>query len=412
MNANEFYSQFNSSDVELVKSYLQKRYVKKKSSKKFGIVYDILHQCDLKCIGCGTNAMYIGQTRLDDVQPSFQQIQYVFSKVKTYADSINIPVFINIGGGEPFLRKDILDILKSASEFFGEDGVGVDTNGTLDCSYELINQAMKYSSYVGISVNGLEDYHNWWAGNTRINPFQRSMDTIKRLCDSGDYQREKLEVTSVATNRNLRDIPKLIEMLSDIGVKNYSIHRAMPVGRMSRHKELLPTAKEYFELLVSVIKAADRTGMGVHIHHSIESIHETLMLGLSTYEEDKVGNPDMGSSIGIEPEGRLVFDPWCTSGMWTLLSSGCIYDNNLKFEELLTDKGSVFDISKTYTAPHLRCNGCPMPCSGGSRIVSAASSLLDITEKDAQLTDLLSAMMATDPACPLYKEEDDDDEEF
>lgn len=55
----------------------------------------------------------------------------------------------------------------------------MDTNGTLDCSYELINQAMKYSSYIGISVNGLEDYHNWWAGNKRINPFQRSMDTIK-----------------------------------------------------------------------------------------------------------------------------------------------------------------------------------------------------------------------------------------
>ena len=410
MNVNEFYSQFNSSDVELVKSYLQKRYVKKKSSKKFGIVYDILHQCDLNCIGCGTNAVYIGQTRLDDVQPSFQQIRYVLYKVKTYVDSINVPVFVNIGGGEPFLRKDILDILKNASELFGEDGVGVDTNGTLDCSYELINQAMKYSSYVGISVNGLEDYHNWWAGNKRINPFQRSMDTIKKLCDSGDYQREKLEVTSVATNRNLGDIPKLIEMLSDIGVKNYSIHRAMPVGRMSRRKELLPTAKEYFELLVSVIKAADKTGMDVHIHHSIESIHETLMLGLSTYEEDKVGNPDIGSSIGIEPEGRLVFDPWCTSGMWTLLSSGCIYDNNLKFEELLTDKGSVFDISKTYTAPHLRCNGCQMPCSGGSRIVSAANSLLDVTEKDVQLSDLLSAMIAMDPACPFYKEEEDDEE--
>ena len=36
------------------------------------------------------------------------------------------------------------------------------------------------------------------------------MDTIKRLCDAGDYQRQKLEVTSVATNRNLGDIPELI----------------------------------------------------------------------------------------------------------------------------------------------------------------------------------------------------------
>ena len=381
MKINEFYKQFSDSDVKLVKDYLEKRYVRKKSSKKFGIVYDILHQCDLNCIGCGTNATYTGSKRLDEVQPSFQQIQYVFSKIKDYATSIDAPVFINIGGGEPFLRKDIIDILKSASKFFGVNGVGVDTNGTLDSSYELISQAMDYSSYVGISVNGLEEYHNWWAGNRRINPFQRSMSTIRKLCDAGDDMREKLEVTSVATNKNLNDIPQLIEMLADMGVKNYSIHRAMPVGRMGRHKEMLPTAKDYFELLINVIKTANRTGMDVHIHHSIESIHETLLLGLSTYEDDKVGNPDMGSSIGIEPEGRLVFDPWCTSGMWTLLSSGCIYDNAVRFENLLTDEGSVFDISKTYTAPHLRCNGCTMPCSGGSRIVAAAGSLLNITKK-------------------------------
>lgn len=412
MNANEFYSQFSNRDIELVKSYLKKRYIKKKNSKKLGIVYDILHQCDLNCIGCGTNAIYSGAMRLENVQPSYEQIKYAFSKIKAYAESKQIPVFLNIGGGEPFLRQDIIEILKSAAEFFGVNGVGVDTNGTLEPSFDLIKEAMDYTSYVGISVNGLEDYHNWWAGNKRINPFKRSMDTIKKICELGDYYREKLEVTSVATNKNLDDIPKLIDMLAELGVKNYSIHRAMPVGRMSRHKELLPTAKQYFELLINIIKAAERTGIDVHIHHSIESIHETLMLGLSTYEEDRVGNPDMGSSIGIEPEGRLVFDPWCTSGMWTLLSSGCIYDNDLKFEELLTDKGSVFDISKTYTAPHLRCNGCQMPCSGGSRIVSASSSLLDISEKDAQLTDLLSAMMATDPACPLYTVEDEDDEEF
>lgn len=156
---------------------------------------------------------------IENVQPSYEQIQYVFSKIKEYSESKQIPVFINIGGGEPFLRQDIIEILKSAAESFGVNGVGVDTNGTLDSSYNLIKEAMSYASYVGISVNGLEDYHNWWAGNKHINPFKRSVDTIKRLCDLGDYHREKLEVTSVATNKNLDDIPKLIDMLVELGVK-------------------------------------------------------------------------------------------------------------------------------------------------------------------------------------------------
>ena len=409
----EFYSKFSAEDIELVREYLKDRYEVKRKRKKLGVVYDILHDCDLACIGCGTNAHYSGSKRLEVTKPSLKQIIYVFDKIKDYADAEGIPVFINIGGGEPFLRKDIIDVLKSAAEHFGVSGVGVDTNGTLDESFELIAEAMNYSSYVGISVNGCEEYHNWWAGNKHINAFQRSMDTIKRLCQLGDFTREKLEVTSVASSRNLEDIPALIHMLSDVGVRNYSIHRAMPVGRMFKHPELLPTNEQYFKLLIDIIKAGRGEKMGVHIHHSIESIHETLLLGLETYVPDKAGNPDIGSSIGIEPEGRLVFDPWCTSGMWKkLCSPGCIYDDKIRFENLLSSEGSVFDITQTYTARHLRCNGCAEHCSGGSRVVAAACKLVGLNEYEADMTDLLGAMSSIDPACPLYIEnmEDEDDE--
>lgn len=410
MLAREFYKQFCEDDIELVKNYLSKRYGRKRELKVFGVVYDILHQCDIACIGCGTNAIPHGQELILNPEPSLQQILTVFEKIQRYSELINVPVFINIGGGEPFLRSDIIEVLKNAAKIFGVSSVGVDTNGTLEDAFPRIIEAMNHASYVGISINGLEQYHNWWAGNRKINPYERSMGTLSQICNCGDDYIDKLEITSVATNRNLNDIPELIRILAHMGVRHYSVHRAMPVGRMSRHPELLPTAGEYFSLMINIIKVAEETGIDVHIHHSIESIHETLLLGLSTYAEDKAGNPDMGSSLGIEPEGCLVFDPWCTSGMWKLLSSGCIYDTDLEFADLLTGKGSVFDITKTYTAPHLRCSGCKYPCSGGSRIVAAATNLLGISERDALLTDLLSAMTSVDPACPLYKEEKDDDE--
>lgn len=410
----EFYGQFAEDDVAMVREYLQGRHVSKHKSMIFGVVYDILHQCDLACVGCGTNALYHGSERIDVEEPSLGQVLRVFDKVKEYADSEGLSVFVNIGGGEPFLRNDIIEVLKGASEHFGVEGVGVDTNGTLDDAASLILEAMDYCSYVGISVNGLEEYHNWWSGTRKISAYQRTMATLEQLCTASDDVKNKLEVTSVATKANLKDIPLLIEKLSGIGISNYSIHRAMPVGRMFYHPELLPTAAEYFGLLIDVIKASKRTGIDVHVHHSIESIHETLLLGLTTYASDKVGDPDIGSSVGIEPEGRLVFDPWCTSGMWRqLCSQGCIYDDELRFENLLSSKGSVFDVTKTYTAPHLRCHGCNQPCSGGSRIVAAASELIGMTERDVNLSDLLGSMSAIDPACPLYLDQNgDEDDEF
>ncbi len=65
--------------------------------------------------------------------------------------------------------------------------------------------------------------------------------------------------------------------------------------------------------------------------------------------------------------------------------------------------GTVFDLTKIYTAPHLRCNGCCYDCSGGSRIAAAAKVLNNIDE--AEITDLhiLDAMTQVDPACPLYE---------
>lgn len=410
---NLFYSQFPEEDIEIVKEYLTKRYQKKRKTRKLGVVYDILHECDLACIGCGTDAKYHGSNRIDVPEPSLGQMRLLFKKIQDYANSVRIPVFLNIGGGEPFLRNDIIEVLKTASEYFGVSGVGVDTNGTLEEAFSLILNAMEYSSYVGISINGTEHYHNWWAGANRINPFRKSMETVQRLCNAGDTVRDKLEITSVATNKNLKDIPLLMQLLADMGVKNYSIHRAMPVGRMFRHPELFPNATEYFQLLIDVIKASQRTGLEAHIHHSIEAIHETLLLGMETYVPDKAGDPDIGSSIGIEPEGHVVFDPWCTSGIWKqLCSPGCVYDEALSIESLLSDKGSVFDLTQTYTGPHLRCDGCKNPCSGGSRIVAAAYDLVGIREKNALLTDLLSSMSCVDPACPLYDDNEDDGDDF
>jgi len=322
--------------------------------------------------------------------------------MKNYADSVGIPVFINIGGGEPFLRGDIVDVLKMASDIFTPIGVGVDTNGSLDNSYDLICQAIGYVSYVGISINGLEEYHNWWSGNSRINAFSRSMDTVRRLCEN-DLYRNKIEVTSVASKHNLEQLPVLMKQLKNIKVENYSIHRAIPVGRMTKMMDIIPDSQEYLDLLVSIIEKSKEIGLSVHLHHSIESIHKTLLLGLETYAPDKVGNPDIGSSLGIEPEGHLVFDPWCTTGIWKMLSSGNIYNDTTDFASLLdSNKGTIFDMSKTFTAPHLRCDGCDYPCSGGSRIASAAYALGDIRDSDIKLSDILNAMTAVDPACPLF----------
>jgi len=400
-----FYSGVTDEQMSDLQEHLQKRVDKQQNKvKKLSVVFDMLHDCNLRCKGCGTDADITIRQVIENPNPSFDNVMRILEKLKTYADTQDKKVFLNIGGGEPFLRSDIHEILRCASEFFGAGEVAIDTNASLDNHSERIKKGLPYLANVGISVNGLEQSHNKWSGNSRINSFQRATGVITDICGN-PLDSEKIEVTSVPTKQNLKEIPELMKRLADSGVKNYSVHRAMPVGRMKNHADIIPSAQEYLQLLIDVVTTAKETGLNAHIHHSIESIHAALLLGLNTYA-DKTGNPDLRSSIGIEPDGKLVFDPWCTTGIWKDLPSGnLITDRDLDLtEQLNTGASTIFNLAKRATSQEVRCDGCDVSCSGGSRVIAATNKLAKIKGKTTT-SSILDAMTAVDPACPLYTED-------
>lgn len=400
----QFYASLNDDTKEKLRVYLERRFEARNASPKMGVVFDVLHNCILRCKGCGTNATFSRNMQPVSCAPTITQINKVFFKLKEYSYQTGKRIFINIGGGEPFLRRDILDILQLAADYFGSENVGVDTNAALDNSEQLLTEAMQYVSYVGTSINGLRDYHNWWAGNDDIDAFTRATKTVRNLCKDPAFS-NKIEVTSVATKRNMAELPALMQFLADLGIKQYSVHRAIPVGRMALHQDLIPDASDYLQLLISLIHSATNTGLDFHIHHSIESIHAALLLGMDTYLYDHIGNPDALSSIGIDPECNVVFDPWCTTGCWKQLSAGNLLTYPGPLDEMLHAPDSVFQKTAAFTSSNNRCNGCPMKCSGGSRIVAATHELCGRSNSAISVQDIYAAMQAVDPACPLYRKD-------
>lgn len=400
----QFYASLSDDIKEELRLYLERRFATRNASLKVGVVFDVLHNCILRCKGCGTNATFSRNMQRVSCTPTITQINKVFFKLKEYSYQTGKRIFVNIGGGEPFLRSDILDILQLAADYFGSENVGVDTNAAMDNSEQLLTEAMQYVSYIGTSINGLRDYHNWWAGNDDIDAFTRATTTVRNLCKDTAFS-NKIEVTSVATKRNMAELPALMQLLAGLGIKQYSVHRAIPVGRMALHQELIPDASDYLQLLISLIHSATNTGLDFHIHHSIESIHAALLLGMDTYLYDHIGNPDALSSIGIDPECNVVFDPWCTTGCWKQLSSGNLLTYPGPLDEMLHAPDSVFQKTAAFTSSNNRCNGCSMKCSGGSRIVAATHELCGRPNSAISVQDIYAAMQAVDPACPLYRKD-------
>lgn len=146
--------------------HLKRRYSETGETNKLNIVFDLLHRCNLQCLGCGTNA-HINKEVNDEIP--IESVRLILDKIDLYAKRHSLPVSIVYGGGEPFLHKNICEIIKYTSDKFGSENVGVDTNGALPQSYEMLEKAMPYLGYIGVSSNTFQDVYLRYAYKNLLN---------------------------------------------------------------------------------------------------------------------------------------------------------------------------------------------------------------------------------------------------
>jgi len=399
---------------------LLKKYLKERKEKKLikqadlSIVFDLTYYCNLQCYGCAVNARYSTNNPIPRnlLESSTGKIFLILEKIKKYLD--NHPeykdnFFINFGGGEPLLREDFFEIIKKASGLFGSECVGFDTNGTIMNS-KLFKRIASLVSYIGISIDGLNDYHNWWRDphNTCLvdGCFDTTISNLKRMLGLGNLD-EKVEVTSVVTTKNAEQLPKLMRLISSLGVKKYSIHRPMQVGRMADKTELIPNPDGFLKSTVRLLETNQDLKLDFHIHHSLEAIYSSLFLGEDTHVAGKIWCKIGRSSIGIDPWGTVYFCPWCIVEPWTKLSPGNLLQNGTDLESILHSEGGIMDLAKEFGSPHVRCYPCQEKCGRGCPLASAAAYISN--NKAIKMTEvnehhLITGISAIDPACPKYNQ--------
>lgn len=86
----------------------------------FRVEIELLNLCNLEseCIGCYSKPF-------NGFVPTFEEISYIIKKTKIEAKPFELVLL----GGEPFLRKDIVNILQLCKEGFNGN-LGISTNGT------------------------------------------------------------------------------------------------------------------------------------------------------------------------------------------------------------------------------------------------------------------------------------------
>lgn len=180
-------------------------------SAPVNVTWEVTYACNLSCIHCLSDA---GKKRRGELTTG-QCLQVIdaLSAMKVFQ--------FNIGGGEPFMRPDFMDIV----DYAHEKGMVtcISTNGTLiddDVARRLHHPLV----YIQVSLDGATP-----ASNDAIRgrgSFQKVIGALECL----RRQRVEVSVNTVLTRRNFGELDQMTALTAEFGAK-LRVSRFRPSGR-------------------------------------------------------------------------------------------------------------------------------------------------------------------------------------
>lgn len=126
------------------------------------------------------------------------------------------PYRIYLTGGEPFLNKDLIDIIKYIKK--NEIKISIHTNGTLidEKIAKKICEILEKDDYLQISMDGYDEETYFKARGNKN--FKKVVEGIKNLVKN----KIKTKINVVVTNVNINYIDKIYNFVNELGVSEVS----------------------------------------------------------------------------------------------------------------------------------------------------------------------------------------------
>ena len=184
--------------------------------KKPVVVWNVTRACNLRCVHCYAGAVEnAGETEMD--------LREGIGLLDDLAD-FGAPVVL-FSGGEPLMRADITALASHAVKL-GMRAV-ISTNGTLisrDRAMELRDVGL---SYVGVSLDGMEDVHDRFRG--KRGAFRAAMNGIENCRSAG----LKVGLRFTINRLNAAEIPAIFDLLEQWDIPRACFYHLVYSGRGS-----------------------------------------------------------------------------------------------------------------------------------------------------------------------------------
>lgn len=203
-------------------SYKLKRWFGYQNFSPMTLTYSVTAACQSKCKTCHIGALYCKDPSRAKADLTIDEIEKIFSTMK--------PVyFFNMSGGEPFLRKDLPDIVKLACKYLKPRVIHSPTNAILsnrivENTDKIIQIVRKYDPSVQVtikpSIDGIGKLHDEIRGvNGNFDKLLKTINGLKKL--ELKYDNFNLELGTVISNFNIDHLNEIEDFVHSLGVESY-----------------------------------------------------------------------------------------------------------------------------------------------------------------------------------------------
>ena len=214
-------------------------------SRPLLVFWETTKACDLTCRHCRATSMKLpaeDELTLDQSMDFLNQLTEFNGK----------PPVLIMTGGDVMKKQNLAEIMHHARDLkipfaLSPAVTGLGNEG----SFSLVEGSG--ASSISISLDGKEGFHDYLRG---IGVFQKTIRTLRALKESGI----NVQVNTLVSGNNLTDLPWVLKILLELGIKTWEIFFLIKVGRGMDVEDV--TSEQYDAACKFLVYAA---GYGINI---------------------------------------------------------------------------------------------------------------------------------------------------
>jgi len=218
-----------------------------KAARPITLTHSVTAACQSLCLSCKIGDVYLKNPKIRKSDLGLDEIERIYK-------SIGKVHFLNISGGEPFMRKELPDIVELGYKYLHPKVIHIPTNALAPRHIEktvitMLEMLQSNGATIPLtikpSIDGVGEKHDYLRGVP--GNFVKLEDTIQRLLGLREkYANLYVELGTVISKNNIKDVEEVASYVHRLGIESYRNEVAEERTEFYNiGDDITPSAEEY-----------------------------------------------------------------------------------------------------------------------------------------------------------------------